>query len=173
MRDRFFMMAALIVTCSGCQQEMANQRRIDSLEQPIRERPQHVVPLRSVSDSTERLTEDRLLRWQTVDLRKLLLRGRERFLIHCSPCHDATGSGNGMVARRGFAYPPSYHSDRLRSKPLRYFYDVATEGIGKMPSYQTYLSERDRWAVAAYIRTLQFSQYAPVATLPAEDREAL
>jgi hypothetical protein len=32
---------------------------------------------------------------------------------------------------------------------------------------------QDRWAIAAYIRALQLSQYAPVTALPAEARQRL
>ncbi len=46
----------------------------------------------------------------------VLNRGQERFDIYCSPCHDRTGSGNGMVVQRGFKrQPPSYHIERLAS----------------------------------------------------------
>ncbi len=31
--------------------------------------------------------------------RQVLERGRERFNIYCTPCHDYTGSGKGLVAR--------------------------------------------------------------------------
>ena len=32
----------------------------------------------------------------------VLDRGQERFNIYCSPCHGQTGSGDGMVVRRGY-----------------------------------------------------------------------
>lgn len=99
------------------------------------------------------------------DYATLLQRGRERFNISCAPCHDRTGSGNGMVARRGLKFPPSYHTEHLRSRPLGYFFNVATNGQGQMPAYGDYLSTDDRWAIVAYVRTLQFSQYAPVSEL--------
>ena len=38
----------------------------------------------------------------------------ERFNIYCTPCHDRTGSGNGMVVKRGYRQPPSFHIDRLQ-----------------------------------------------------------
>ena len=44
----------------------------------------------------------------------VLDRGQERYNIYCTPCHDATGSGNGLVVQRGFPKPQTYHSDRLR-----------------------------------------------------------
>ncbi len=103
----------------------------------------------------------------------LLRRGQERFNISCMPCHDATGSGNGMAVRRGFPYPPTYHSERLRSMPVGYFFVQATKGGDKMPPFGDLVSTEDRWAIAAYVRALQFSQFAPLDKLENEDRSKL
>jgi mono/diheme cytochrome c family protein len=96
---------------------------------------------------------------------QLLRRGQERFNIYCSPCHSVVGDGDGMVARRGFPHPPSYHIARLREAPDRHFYDVMTDGYGIMYSYANRLSPGERWAIVAYIRALQLSQYASVEEL--------
>jgi len=101
--------------------------------------------------------------------RALLMRGRERFDIFCSPCHDRTGSGQGMIVQRGYKQPPSLHEDRLRNQPIGYFFDVMTNGFGEMPAYASQIPRADRWAIASYIRALQFSQHAPLASLSAED----
>ncbi|WP_404383755.1 c-type cytochrome [Caenispirillum salinarum] len=98
--------------------------------------------------------------------RALLDRGRERFNIYCVPCHGGAGYGDGMIARRGFPDPPSYHTDRLRSRPARYFVQVITEGKGDMYSYATRVPPADRWAIAAYIKALQLSQQVPADRLP-------
>ena len=45
----------------------------------------------------------------------VLSRGQERYNIFCTPCHDATGSGRGMVVQRGYKQPPSFHDERLRN----------------------------------------------------------
>jgi cytochrome c553 len=103
----------------------------------------------------------------------LLARGQERFQVYCSPCHGRTGRGDGMVVQRGFKAPKSYHSDRLRAMPIGYFYDVITNGYGAMADYAAQVAPADRWAIAAYIRTLQYSQYAPAADVPAEKRGEL
>ena len=108
-----------------------------------------------------------------LDYAQLLQRGRQEFNVFCVPCHDQTGSGNGMVARRGFKFPPSYHIDRLRQKPIGYLFRVATHGHGEMPAYGDSLSNDDRWAIAAYVRALQFSQHALMEQLPDVDREKL
>jgi mono/diheme cytochrome c family protein len=91
---------------------------------------------------------------------QLLRRGQDRFNIYCEPCHSPIGDGDGMVARRGFPHPPSYHIDRLRAAPDRHFYDVMTQGYGVMRSYADRVAPEDRWAIVAYIRALQLSQYA-------------
>ncbi len=103
----------------------------------------------------------------------LLSRGQQRFNVFCSPCHGRQGNGQGMIVQRGFKQPPSYHIDRLRSQPLGYFFDVMTNGFGQMSSYASQVPVADRWAIAAYVRTLQFSRNAPVTTLADADRQAL
>lgn len=102
--------------------------------------------------------------------REVLLRGQERFNIYCTPCHDWAGTGRGMVVRRGFKQPPSYHSDRLREAAPGYFFDVITNGFATMSGYAAQVPPEDRWAIVAYIRALQLSQNAKLADLPAEDR---
>ena len=97
----------------------------------------------------------------------VLLRGRERFDIYCSPCHSRLGDGRGMIVQRGFRAPPSYHTERLRNAPLGYFFDVMTQGFGSMPEYASQIPARDRWAIVAYIRALQLSQHATSTDVPA------
>lgn len=102
--------------------------------------------------------------------REVLLRGQGRFNIYCTPCHDWAGTGRGMIVRRGFKQPPSYHIDRLREAPPGYFFDVITNGFATMSGYAAQVTPEDRWAIVAYIRALQLSQNAKLAELPAEDR---
>ncbi|HJP93780.1 MAG TPA: cytochrome c [Pyrinomonadaceae bacterium] len=93
-------------------------------------------------------------------------RGRERFNIYCSVCHGETGEGYGVVVHRGFTKPASFFEDRLRKAPLGYFYDVTTNGYRTMASYAIQIEPKDRWAIAAYIRTLQSSQAASTNNVP-------
>jgi len=90
--------------------------------------------------------------------KELIDRGQERFNIYCIVCHGPVGNGDGMIVRRGFPKPPTYHDDRLRNAPVGHFFDVITNGWGKMNSYAYQVQPADRWAIAAYIRTLQASQ---------------
>jgi cytochrome c553 len=106
--------------------------------------------------------------------RDVLLRGQERFDIFCSPCHDRQGTGHGMIVQRGYKQPPAYTEDRLRNAPLGYFFSVMTLGYGVMPNYSAQVSVADRWAIAAYIRVLQYSQAgARLTDLPPAVRDAV
>lgn len=102
-----------------------------------------------------------------------LRRGEERFNIYCTPCHDYTGSGDGMIVQRGFPHPPSYNIDRLRIAPVGHFFEVMTNGFGAMYSYAARVSPEDRWRIAAYIRVLQRSQHASLDDVPEKDRAQL
>ncbi|MBA3632923.1 MAG: cytochrome c [Acidobacteria bacterium] len=90
--------------------------------------------------------------------KELLDRGEERYKIFCIVCHGPVGNGDGMIVRRGFPQPPTYHDDRLRNAPVGHFFDVMTNGWGKMNSYASQIPPADRWAIVAYIRALQISQ---------------
>lgn len=90
--------------------------------------------------------------------KELVDRGQERYNIYCIVCHGPAGNGDGMIVRRGFPQPPTYHDDRLRNAPVGHFFDVITNGWGKMNSYAYQVQPADRWAIAAYIRALQVSQ---------------
>jgi mono/diheme cytochrome c family protein len=102
---------------------------------------------------------------------QIMEHGYQRFMIYCVVCHDPLGTGHGKIVERGYTRPPSYHIDRLRQAPVGHFFAVITEGYGSMPSYAAQIPPRDRWAIVAYIRALQFSQHCPVDKVPADLRE--
>jgi len=103
----------------------------------------------------------------------VLRRGQERYNIYCSPCHDRVGNGNGMIVQRGFRRPTALHVQRLREQPVGYLFDVITRGFGVMPSYAAQIPVDDRWAIVAYVRALQLSQYAGLTDVPDAEVESL
>lgn len=94
---------------------------------------------------------------------ELILRGHNRYNIHCVVCHGPSGSGNGLAVERGFNQPPSFYDKRLRKAGAGHFYDVITNGRGVMASYANQLTPEDRWAVVAYIQHLQSLKPDPEA----------
>ncbi|MBI4444940.1 MAG: cytochrome c [Acidobacteria bacterium] len=105
--------------------------------------------------------------------RQVLERGQERYNIFCSPCHSKVGDGQGMIVRRGFRPPPTFHSERLRAAPPGHFFDVITNGFGSMYDYSAQLRPEERWAIVAYLKALQLSQAAGLEDVPAGERQKL
>jgi len=95
---------------------------------------------------------------------ELLERGRERFDINCAPCHDRTGSGQGMVARRWPVPVPTFYPKEGEDRydlPLGRIVGAITDSFNTMPSYAHQIDWPDRWAIAEYVRALQFRMKAP------------
>jgi mono/diheme cytochrome c family protein len=183
---RALLAAASLALGSGCRQDMHDQPKYKPLAASTFFRDgQSARPLVSGTVARGHLDEDEEFHSGKTASGELLgvfpmavtadalKRGRERFDIYCSPCHDRTGAGLGMVVRRGFKQPPSLHVERLRQAPPGHFFDVMTSGFGAMPDYRSQVSAADRWAIAAYIRVLQRSQQATLADAPPEEAAML
>jgi mono/diheme cytochrome c family protein len=105
---------------------------------------------------------------------ELLAHGRKQFQIVCSSCHGLAGDGKSLVAMNmSLMTAPSFHSEKLRGKPDGYIFEVISDGYGAMPSLAWRFQPRDRWAVVAYVRALQYSQHVPIAEAPPEVRSRL
>jgi mono/diheme cytochrome c family protein len=177
--------ACCLLLVVGCRQQMAETGREKPLDQSAffedRRLARPLVPgtvargqLKADAAFYTGKVGDALVESLPVPLSKdLLERGRDRYQIFCTPCHGRVGTGEGAVTKRGLRPPPSYHIPRLREAPLGHFFDVMTNGFGVMPDYAGQVPAADRWAIAAYIRTLQVSQGISVADLTAEERAAL
>lgn len=105
--------------------------------------------------------------------RARLDRGRERYDIFCAPCHSPTGDGDGIVVRRGFPRPPSFHSDAQRALTDARIDAAIVDGIGAMQPMGKRIDADDRAAITAYLRALQRSQHADADTLDAATRALL
>ena len=105
--------------------------------------------------------------------REMIELGRQRYQIYCTPCHGRLGNGQGMVVRRGFSAPPTFHSEYFRKKEVGHFFQVITNGHGAMYSYAARIPVDQRWAIVAYIRTLQYSWDANPEDLSPDDKKTL
>jgi mono/diheme cytochrome c family protein len=179
------LIAILLLTTACYQQQMGSQPRYDPLE-PSTLFADGRSARQPLPDTVAQgqLHEDTLLyagtenglpaaRFPFPVTHDVLVHGQDRFDVFCSPCHGRTGYGDGMVVRRGFIPPPSFHTDQLRQAPVGHLFEVATNGLGAMPSYASQVPARDRWAIVAYIKALQLSQHADAARLPADLQQQL
>jgi hypothetical protein len=184
-RTRAWIVALCLLAAAGCRQDMHNQPKY----RPLRSTAffadgASARPLVEGTVARGALDEDAAFftgKVGNTPVKELpfpvdepvLSRGQNRYNIFCTPCHDATGSGRGMVVQRGYRQPPSFHDERLRIADAGYFFDVMTNGFGVMPDYRAQLAPRDRWAIVAYVRALQLSQHATKADIPGGDPTTL
>lgn len=99
---------------------------------------------------------------------KLLQRGRERYEIFCSVCHDRSGSGNGITKAYGLATVASLLDDRIKSQPDGQIFSRITNGKNTMGAYGPSIAVEDRWAIVAHVRALQNAQSVKVDALSPE-----
>jgi mono/diheme cytochrome c family protein len=92
---------------------------------------------------------------------EVLARGQERYEIFCTPCHGFAGDGDGMVVQRGFPAPPSFHTEIRRDMPAERIVNAITNGFGRMLPMAERIPPADRWAIAAYVKALQFARQSP------------
>ena len=185
MGPRLFVATALLMLLAACRQDMHDQPKAEPLEPSgffDDHRASRPIPPGTVARG--HLEADTALyggieRGAPVEefpfavSHETLARGRERYDIFCSPCHDRTGGGRGMIVQRGFKQPPALSDARLRQVPAGYLFQVVSNGFGQMPGYSTQVPARDRWAIVAYVKALQLSQHATLADVPEARRAEL
>jgi mono/diheme cytochrome c family protein len=89
----------------------------------------------------------------------LIKRGQQVFTMTCALCHGSSGDGQGLTSAYGVPVAANPNA-RLNSIPPAVYpdgriFNTITHGKGMMGAYGTNLAVRDRWAVVAYVRTLQ------------------
>jgi len=182
----YSLVLVFVLLLASCRQKMADQPRYDPYDAStffpdmLSARPLPVGTIPHDQPRRNELLDRGMINGKVADrfpfpiTLEVMHRGRERFDIFCSPCHGFIGLGDGMVARRGFRRPPaSFHTDELRAAPPGQFFDVITNGFGAMPSYAYQVNASDRWAIIAYIRALQMSQWAPANSVPSDELQKL
>ncbi len=103
----------------------------------------------------------------------LLRRGQERYEIYCLPCHGATGAGNGLMTQYGLVGVASITDEFHALMSVGEYFNVITNGKGRMLGYGPQIKVRDRWSIVAYVRALMRSQNARYSDVPETRRGEL
>lgn len=183
-------LAALLLTgCSGVQREPPIQVWWDMKFQPkfhpqgetglfkdgmdARRPPEGTIARGHMADDTPYYTGmegDLYVGKSPVPLTAALLhQGQTKFNIYCQPCHDKTGSGQGIVPTRVPTWQPSnLMEDRVVQFADGDIFNVITNGRRSMPAYRFQIAVEDRWAIIAYVRALQRAAHGTKADVPAD-----
>ena len=92
-----------------------------------------------------------------------LKRGEEAFNVNCAICHGKSGDGQGITGQFGVPGIANLVDDTKKQAvyPDGRMFEVITNGKGQMGAYKHNVSLRDRWAIVAYVRAMQFARKAP------------
>ena len=112
-----------------------------------------------------------------------LQHGQERYNIYCSVCHGESGAGDGLVNQKAMELVANtngpvngtvwvqaknlVNDETVTVQPVGQVFSSITHGIRNMAGYGSQIPVEDRWAIAAYVKTLQRSQNARPSDVPA------
>ena len=76
------------------------------------------------------------------------------YTANCTPCHGTKGRGDGPAAAALDPKPADHTSAVMRSETDGSLFYKISEGRKPMPQYKTTFTEKQRWELVDYIRTL-------------------
>jgi mono/diheme cytochrome c family protein len=85
---------------------------------------------------------------------QIIAQGRALYMRECAACHGATGNNDGETAPRELRGTRKPADPSLRAETDGALFWKIGEGRSSMPSTWDVLSDRDRWAIVIFLRTL-------------------
>lgn len=83
-----------------------------------------------------------------------LIEGKDLYTQHCKSCHGVKGKGDGTKAEKIEILCGDFTSPDYAKVSDGDAYWKTTEGRKPMPSFKEKLSDKERWTVIYYIRSL-------------------
>lgn len=85
-----------------------------------------------------------------------IMQGKALFDNYCTTCHGLNGGGNGPAAHGITTFPRQlWVWNNTNSSTDGYLFWFITNGRNEMPPWGVILSEKERWDVINYIKTLE------------------
>jgi mono/diheme cytochrome c family protein len=80
--------------------------------------------------------------------------GKVIYMKICSVCHGNSGKGDGIAAAGLSVKPANHTADNVQLQTDGSLYYELTNGHAPMPAYKTVLTDKQRWWLICFIRTL-------------------
>jgi len=100
--------------------------------------------------------------------------GRQLYTFYCTPCHGMSGKGDGLLAKQLNPEPRDHTDgagkragDGMNDRTDEQLFNAITkggQGISKsvnMPAWGHIISEKGRWDIVSYLRTIAVPPYVP------------
>ncbi len=84
--------------------------------------------------------------------------GKQLYAKHCESCHGESGKGDGPAAQGLEKEPGNLADPQNARKSDQALFGQISKGKKPMPSFESKLTEQERWALVHYIRTLAKSK---------------
>lgn len=138
----------------------------------VGEKPKHTVKYKQ--ENFDKSNKGKNLKKIPIPVtKKLINAGQENYNIYCSTCHTKTGNGTkSLIAKRGWI-PSNILLETSINKSDGELFDIIGYGIRTMPGYATKLDEETRWAIVAYVRSLQQIKKTKYYQLTRKEKQSL
>ena len=154
-----FILTAIIILLfpffTGCDYARMNeQEAIQTYREKMPEAPEKTVPVTGGLAALRGTPPDQLknpLPSNPFSVQQ----GREGYGHYCIMCHGLKGDGNGTVGQSFYPLPTDLTSARVQGQSDGRLFHTITLGLGRHPSLGFMLTEKDRWAIIYYIRSLK------------------
>lgn len=83
----------------------------------------------------------------------ILKNGEKLFTQQCTPCHGASGKGDGPAGKYLGKPLPDFTKPEFQKQSDGALFWKVSQGNAPMPTFEQILSEEQRWAVIDYLRT--------------------
>ncbi|RMG79762.1 MAG: cytochrome c [Bacteroidetes bacterium] len=92
----------------------------------------------------------------TVDLKSpnVISEGKKLYTQLCAICHGDKGKGDGVAGMALNPRPKNFTTSKFQAQSDGAIYWKMTEGNPPMAPYKETLTEKQRWELVAYLRTL-------------------
>jgi mono/diheme cytochrome c family protein len=145
-----------LAACEKIDRNMWDNPAYRPQEEPVRLPPEGSVPTKGLEHTPEPGTPQAAALRNPEKVTELsLLAGKELFDIYCTPCHGASGKGDGPVAKKFVPAPVDISGTGFGMAPEGLLFAVVTHGWNGMPPFRSDLTAKERWLVIAYLRTLK------------------
>ena len=140
---------------SGCNYaRMNNDEAIDLYEEEMPETPLNAIPL-SGGVNALLLADAAKLNNPLIADTANVQRGQAAYQVYCSQCHGPEAQGFGTVGQSFAPLPTNLHGNYVQQQSDGQIFARMSLGFKRHPPMYWTVSERKRWEIVTFIRSLE------------------